>query len=187
MKQNLILFWSAIAFLSGTTANAQTTGTLTDSRDGQVYKTITLNGKSWMAQNLNYATDKGSCCYNDQKDFCYKYGKLYTWTQTDIACPVDWHVPTGGEWQSLIDYFGGDESAGTKLLKGGSSGFNASLGGDRGKSGSFENIGAGGYYWSSTPASDNEVYCRNFYSGGAKVIRFENIRESSFSVRCVKD
>ena len=29
-------------------------GSLTDDRDGQTYKTVTINGKVWMAQNLNF-------------------------------------------------------------------------------------------------------------------------------------
>ncbi|SEI50187.1 major paralogous domain-containing protein [Dyadobacter sp. SG02] len=51
---------------------AQTTGTFTDSRDGQMYKTInftdTATGKTvtWMAQNLNYKVE-GSYAYKDDK------------------------------------------------------------------------------------------------------------------------
>ena len=58
-----------------------TANTLTDLRDNQVYRTITIEvpaenySEVWMAKNLNIVAENSWCGGND----CSVYGRLYTW------------------------------------------------------------------------------------------------------------
>lgn len=57
--------------------------TLTDGRDGHIYRTTTINNRVWMAENLNYAyyfKSARSFCYQNDTAYCTKYGRLYTWS-----------------------------------------------------------------------------------------------------------
>jgi len=125
-------------------------GTLTDSRDGQTYKTVVIGTQTWMAENLNYAVDS-SWCYNDFASYCDQYGRLYQWhaamalaNSCDIEdcgnqvgaehqgiCPDGWHVPDTTEWNTLEDYVdenNGDDGVGysLKTVSGWSNGDNGS-------------------------------------------------------------
>lgn len=89
-------------------------GVLIDRRDGQGYKTTTIESQIWMAENLNYEVDN-SYCYDNDTINCAKYGRLYTLAAASAACPEGWHLPGGSDWESLLAAVGGASTAGMVL------------------------------------------------------------------------
>lgn len=94
-----------------------TSSTMTDSRDGKTYKTVTVGNQTWMAENLAYKS-LYSFDYDDTYYEDFESGLFYDWEDAvgmeddyDDVCPVGWHLPTKSEWQKLIDYVGGKEAA----------------------------------------------------------------------------
>jgi uncharacterized protein (TIGR02145 family) len=100
-------------------------GSMTD-QDGNIYKTIVIGGKEWMAENLfanhfrngeiiELVADGGtwdgmtsaasSWMFNDSLNYNCPYGKLYNWyavSDPREICPTGWHMPTDAEWNELI-------------------------------------------------------------------------------------
>ena len=66
-------------------------GLFLDTRDGQFYKTIDIDGVVWFAENLNYALE-GSLCFENNQYYCDIYGRLYT--QKQVLDEGD-SIPTG--------------------------------------------------------------------------------------------
>ncbi len=82
-------------------------GTFTDSRDGKVYKTIQIGKQIWMAENLAWDTgDSSSWAYDNDPENIPAHGRLYTWKAAESACPGGWHLPTNGDWDSLLVFMG---------------------------------------------------------------------------------
>jgi uncharacterized protein (TIGR02145 family) len=176
--------------------------TFTDARDGKTYRVVNMpDGKTWMAENLNYAPEEGeSWCYKDDEANCEKYGRLYRWETAVEACPAGWHLSSREEWDALVTY-AGDDVAGTKLksaagwiedddVNGNGTddfGFSALPGGDRYSDGSFNNAGSTGDWWTATVDDASRAYGRGMDYGDDNVDEYNIYKEYGFSVRCVGD
>ena len=118
----------------GTVTFVDTTTTI----GGRVYRTVTIGGATWLAENLDY---KFSGCriggsntpstpnawyYNNDEDTygidgTKKCGLLYNWHAVKLLNDnkseliPGWHVPTKEEWDALANAVGGTGVAGTRL------------------------------------------------------------------------
>jgi len=184
-------------------------GTLTDARDGKVYKTVKISNQWWMAENLNYDIG-GSCCFNDDPSLSKTYGRLYDWASAKAACPSGWHLPTDEEWKMLEKHLGmsaGDADKRGWRLSGNislklkstndwndnangtnESGFNALPGGwKEGPDGPFHDLGTDGDFWTATEFDAFQAWARLIVSDRPDVGRYPGPKNAARSVRCVKD
>lgn len=169
-------------------------GSLTDERDGRIYKTVKIGDQWWMAENLKYRASNSSC-YNNLESNCDKFGRLYMLVEGTILCPNGWHLPLQMEWEVLFTAVGGRSTAG-KVLKS-QSGW------------SYNNNGTDAYSFAAIPAgyefrglyynasSEANFWCRKdgmidgsynerlYYGDNADLSYHRS--DFELSVRCVKD
>lgn len=213
--------------LTGVTFNASLIyGTLSDI-EGKTYKTIPIGSQVWMAENLktgkfndgtsipvvtgnadwtNLVTP--ALCWINNNDSIYVniYGACYNWfaVSSGKLCPAGWHIPTDSEWQTLVDFLGGDQIAGSKIKEAGTnnwvfsnkdatnqSGFTGLPAGLRETSyGMFQGQGSFGGWWSGTEVSAGSfgaAWVRSIHGDTTVVGRSQIFKKDGFSVRCLKN
>ena len=162
--------------------------TFTDPRDFKVYRTVEMNGLTWMAQNLDYQAGEGWWHYADNKSIGKIFGRLYTLETAKKACPPGWRLPTDEEVKALIDLFGGEKKAYAALIEGGSAGFDALLGGSCDCNGVFDGLGYFGEYWSIKEYDADYARAYIFSTGGSRLTCGDKWDKSSgLYCRCVKE
>jgi uncharacterized protein (TIGR02145 family) len=197
--------------------------------DGNAYNTVTIGTQTWMAENLRvtkyrdgtsipiindrtvWTNDSiGACCfYNNDPANGKIYGMLYNahaiLNPKNLA-PKGWHIPSDKEWQSLVDYLGGDKVAGGKLKEKGNvywlenigatnqTGFSALPAGEcrcyiqvDGKKSSFDWLGLRTFFASSTEWGNTIIWVRDLQNLNGGINRMHGGGCSGISIRCIKD
>jgi uncharacterized protein (TIGR02145 family) len=170
-------------------------GTLADSRDGQVYKTVKIGDQVWMAENLNYENGN-SMCYSDDSTKCGKSGRIYTWDAAKEDCPSGWHLPDTTEWVALFSAVGTRGMAGRNLKS------------TTGWADNGNGVDAYGFsvlpiafwddpdfiardeyalFWSSTEVDADKAELQHFYMSYDSVIHGSFSKKMAVSIRCLKD
>jgi len=108
------LLFLIILLFTNNKIHSQVLESITDTRDGKTCKTIQLGNQHWMAENLAFDTPN-SKCYKNNTTNCQTFGKLYNWETANNVCPSGWHLPSKIEFDTLINYLGGNEIAGAKI------------------------------------------------------------------------
>lgn len=193
-------------------------------RDLNYYKAVKIGSQTWMAENLSTGIRLGAYSSTNNgiiekycplfvEQNCEIYGGLYQWDEmmqyhpadygiigtTQGVCPVGWHIPTSGEWLTLINYLGGSTVAGGKLKETGTTHW-LSPNTDATNESSFSALGGGymsdridfllirnGGVWASS--SSNIPWSVTYLSGAVtNELPFSSLKEGyAYSVRCVKD
>jgi len=164
------------------------------------YPTLQIDNLVWLGANLDIASPE-SWCYSTQKS-CEGQGRLYRWESAREVCNTlgkNWRLPTDSEWQQLANTFGGytdwlseenygdPVAANQALIKGGSSGFDATLGGWRGSNGGFDSAKKMGFYWTATEANEDEAWFYIILPSGSKLTRRSTNKRMGMACRCVRN
>ena len=161
--------------------------TFVDNRDGQSYKVKEINGIRWFVQNMNFAVEEKSMCYDREEENCKTYGRLYTQEGALEACPEGTRLATDDDWKLLEIYAGGANTAAEKLRSNGSDdyAFTAMFGGYANKNGISVIQGEGAYFWTSKDVGDGRGVARSMFSTDKEVSTIPVDKKFSLAVRCV--
>jgi len=187
--------------------------------DGNIFDNVTIGNQRWMMQNLQVThyrngdpipnvTDSLSwsnwksgayCNYGNVESFVPKYGRLYNWYAVNDnrgIAPSGWHVPSKEEWETLIEFLGGEELAGEKMKIfdeeapnwNGTNNwwFSALPSGNRNMWGQFHELYINTEFWSAT---EDSILAYTVYLHDQSSDAFIGSMPKSwgFSIRCVAD
>jgi uncharacterized protein (TIGR02145 family) len=188
----------SIAFGSGGGAGSMSGSAKDQNVSGTTFSSKRMaDGKDWTTANLNVSASP-SYCYDDAEPNCRRYGRLYTWESAQRVCQSlgdGWRLPTDDEWRQMARRYGGvsadsadkGRAAFAALLSGGTSGFNAVLGGNR-SDGKYARLEAHGLYWTASDNDPGSAPYYNFGQNGQALHRQpQGEKQMAVSVRCVRE
>jgi uncharacterized protein (TIGR02145 family) len=189
--------------------------------EGNTYRTIKIGKQIWMADNLRTTIFQNGDTLPNLVDslewnnsvisgYCFQdssiYGFLYNYyaiSDSRKIAPLGWRIPNDSDWQTLIDYLGGNIIAGGKLKEVGfqywnnpncgadnSSGFSALPNGLRKPDGEYVLKRKSAYFWSITEWIDNQFTAIELSYDIPSVIQpdvYSNYKSTGYNVRCIKD
>lgn len=177
--------------------NLSAQGSLTDARDGNSYRTITIAGVTWMAENLRYKeAGSGAYFFDNNPNNLSAYGVLFEWKTAMKACPDGWHLPSGAEFRTLANHFEIKDT--WAKSESGPVSFGIQLAGMQDYEGIFSEVDESAYYWTSTEYDNNDAEYFSYMVLNDKPIidisRKEDMpdihgaeKNNRYSVRCVKN
>lgn len=226
--------WVIIPGISA--ANGTTTGPV--DIDGNTYRTVIIGTQEWMAENLKvtryrngteidypgenndlwYLNNGGAYAwYNNNIEWKNIYGGLYNYyavVNQNGLCPEGWHLPSGEEWNQLIQYIGGPDTTAGNRLKScrqvdtpvqechtsihprwdwdvnnhGTDhyGFSAVPAGYRGVEGAYTGMGQNAEFWTSSEIGSGRAWARIMLNTDGGVITDDGYMKKGISVRCLK-
>lgn len=191
MKRGFLLLFSFVLLM-----NISGQGKFTDPRDGNVYKTVTIDKNVWMVENLRFKAQKGAYYFDNDPNNKLTYGVLYNWDAAVKVCPDGWHLPKGQEFQDLVNFV--DQKDGWKKGPADTTSFGIQLGGMQDYEGTFTEMDQSAYFWTSTEYDkDNSEYFSYIIvvnTPVADISRKADISDihgtektNKYSVRCVKN
>ena len=192
-------------------------GASTVTFDGHTYALVGIGTQCWFAENLrsdnylngdpipgnlnNYqwtAVSYGAqSIHNNSEASLAVYGRLYNWYSIDDArglCPAGFHVPSDGEWVTLINGIGGPDLAGSALKShqpewngSNTSGFSGLPVGYRDyPSGNYYDFGNYAYWWTSSASGAHPWY--HGVGSSPEALRNNDANPRyGFSIRCIQD
>lgn len=168
------------------------TGTLKDSRDGKIYKTVKIGNQNWMSENLRYAGKSRyfvngihTWCYAHDDELCNKLGSMYSsrsytdnfLSETGAACPNGWHIPSTEEWSELAEFI---SSQNTTVLEG----LSVLLGGMM-VNGAYEGLGE---YTAFATDVERDKYIVKIYHNSIEMFVTDYLSERyNVYIRCVEN
>ncbi|HNS16411.1 MAG TPA: fibrobacter succinogenes major paralogous domain-containing protein [Bacteroidales bacterium] len=176
---------------------------------GRIYSFRAIGTQTWMTENLAYLPElngkyfvygyEGNNVNEAMATTNYTvYGVLYGRETSKTACPPGWHLPSDIEWETLINFLGGENIAGGKMKESGNahwiepnigatneSGFTALASGY--ENGDFVGLGGSTRFWSTKTMWVNFSLTVYLYYDKEYVSMHESNNSANISVRCLKD